>query len=80
MRRGNELCAVWAVAFATPDGAARLLRTWTTAIGAGSKGAATQQDGSRYVVRQSGAVAVLLENVPDDRIADLVSTAAAAFR
>jgi len=80
VRRGQELCAVWAVAFSTPDGAARLLRTWTTAIGAGSKSGATQPDGSRYAVRQSGAVAVLLENVPDDRIADLVSTAAAAFR
>jgi hypothetical protein len=80
VHRGGELCAAWAVAFATPEGAARLLRAWTAAIGGGSKGAATQPDGSRYVVRQSGAVAVLLQNVPDDRIADLVAAAAAAFR
>ena len=80
VRRGGELCAVWAVAFATPEGAARLLRTWTAAIGVGSKGAATQPDGSRYVVRQNGAVAVLLENVPEDRIAEVVTAAAAGFR
>jgi hypothetical protein len=80
VRRSGQLCAVWAVAFATPEGAARLLRTWTTALGGGGSGAARQPDGSRYAARQSGTVAVLLENVPDERVAELVSAAAAAFR
>ena len=49
-------------------------------MGGGVDRPATQPDGSRYVVRQSGNVAVLLENVPTERVAELVSAAANAFR
>src|SRR5215469_5280955 len=55
VRRGAELCAVWAVAFASPDGADRLLKAWTRTLGGGTERAATQADGSRYLVRQSGS-------------------------
>jgi hypothetical protein len=80
VRRDGQLCAVWAVAFGSPEGANRLVKAWSAALGGGGTGAATQPDGSRYLVGQSGAVAVLLENVPADRAAELVSAAATAFR
>ncbi|MGZ3479578.1 MAG: DUF6782 family putative metallopeptidase [Myxococcaceae bacterium] len=80
VRRGTQLCAAWAVAFASPDGASRLIKAWSTAVGGGTGAEAAQPDGSRYVIRQSGSVAVLLENVPADHIGEIVAAAAAAFR
>ncbi|MGZ5958585.1 MAG: DUF6782 family putative metallopeptidase [Myxococcaceae bacterium] len=80
VRRGTQLCAAWAVAFASPDGASRLVKAWSTAVGGGTGAEAAQPDGSRYVIRQSGSVAVLLENVPADHIGEIVAAAAAAFR
>ena len=80
VRLGGKLCAVWAVSFASAEGAERLVKAWSAAVGGGADGAAAQPDGSRYVVRRSGAVAVLLENVPPERIGELVSAAAEAFR
>lgn len=80
VRLGGQVSAVWAVTFGSPEGAARLVKAWSAALGGGSDGVATQPDGSRYVVRQTGAVAVLLENVPPGRVAELVSAASAAFR
>lgn len=80
VRRGGQLCAVWAVAYASPDGASRLVKAWSTAVGGGTGAETAQPDGSRYVVRQSGSVAVLLENVPADHIGEIVAAAAAAFR
>lgn len=80
VRRGTQLCAVWAVAYASPEGASRLVRAWSTAVGGGAGAEAAQPDGSRYAVRQSGSVAVLLENVPADHIGEIVAAAAAAFR
>ena len=56
------------------------MKAWSGAMGGGSDRPATQADGSRYVVRQSGIVAVLLENVPAERVNELVTTAATAFR
>ena len=80
VRLAGRLSAVWAVSFATAESAAQLAKAWTTALGGGTDGAAAQPDGSRYLVRQSGTVAVLLENVPPERAAELVSAAAEAFR
>ena len=80
VRQGGKLSALWAVAFATPEGAERLVKAWGSAVGGGTAAPAAQPDGSRYVVRQSGSVAVLLENVPEGRVADLVTAAASAFR
>ena len=80
VRRGSQLCAVWAVAYASADGASRLVKAWSTAVGGGTGAETAQPDGSRYVVRQSGSVAVLLENVPADHIGEIVAAAAAAFR
>ncbi len=80
VRRGTQLCAAWAVAFASPDGASRLVKAWSTAVGGGTGAEAAQPDGSRYVIRQSGSVAVLLENVPADHIGEIVAAASAAFR
>ncbi|MGZ6132337.1 MAG: DUF6782 family putative metallopeptidase, partial [Myxococcaceae bacterium] len=80
VHRGTQLCAAWAVAFASPDGASRLIKAWSTAVGGGTGAEAAQPDGSRYVIRQSGSVAVLLENVPADHIGEIVAAAAAAFR
>ena len=80
VRRGGELCAVWAVAFASPAGADRLAKAWSSTIGGGTERPATQADGTRYLVRQNGSVAVLLMNVPTERVAELVSGAASAFR
>ena len=79
-RQGTQLFAVWAVGYASPDGAERLVKAWSGALGGGTDKPATQPDGSRYVVRQSGNVAVLLENVPADRVGELVTAAASAFR
>jgi len=79
-RQGGQLSAVWAVAYASPDGAQRLVKAWSGALGGGTDRPATQADGSRYVVRQSGNVAVLLENVPAERVSELVNAAASAFR
>jgi hypothetical protein len=70
VRQGNQLCAAWAVAFASPEGAERLVKAWSAALGGGA----------RDVVRQSGSVAVLLQNVPAERVTELVSAAAGAFR
>ncbi|HEY1907191.1 MAG TPA: DUF6782 family putative metallopeptidase [Myxococcaceae bacterium] len=80
VRKGGELSAVWAVAFASPAGADRLVKAWSDALGGGTERPATQADGSRYLVRQSGSVAVLLMNVPTERAGELVSAAASAFR
>jgi hypothetical protein len=80
VRRGSQLCAVWAVAYASADGASRLVKAWSTAVGGGTGAETAQPDGSRYAVRQSGSVAVLLENVPADQIGEIVAAAAAAFR
>jgi len=80
VRRGSQLCAVWAVAYASADGASRLVKAWSTAVGGGTRAETAQPDGSRYMVRQSGSVAVLLENVPSDQIGEIVAGAAAAFR
>lgn len=79
-RQGTQLFAVWAVAYASPGGAERLVKAWSGALGGGTERPATQPDGSRYVVRQSGNVAVLLENVPAERVGELVTAAATAFR
>lgn len=80
VHRGTQVSAVWAVAFASPEGASRLLEAWSTALGGGTTREADQPDGSRYVVRRSGSVVVLLENVPAEKIAELVAAAADAFR
>jgi hypothetical protein len=56
------------------------VKAWSAAVGGGQEAPAAQPDGSRYVVRQSGSVAVLLENVPEASIAPLVTAAAGAFR
>ncbi|HVP59749.1 MAG TPA: DUF6782 family putative metallopeptidase [Myxococcaceae bacterium] len=80
VRQGSQLCVAWAVAFATPEGAERLAKAWSTALGGGADRAVTQPDGSRYAVRQRGSVAVLLENVPVERVTELVLAAAGAFR
>jgi hypothetical protein len=80
VRQGGRLSAVWAVAFSTPDAAERLVKAWSAAVGGGKDAPAAQPDGSRYVVRQSGSVAVLLENVPEESVAALVTGAASAFR
>ncbi|HUM11688.1 MAG TPA: DUF6782 family putative metallopeptidase [Myxococcaceae bacterium] len=80
VRQGNQLCAAWAVAFSSPAGAERLVKAWGEALGGGAGKPVTQADRSRYLVRQSGSVAVLLENVPAERVAELVSAAAGAFR
>jgi len=80
VHRGTQVSAVWAVAFASPDGAIRLLEAWGAALAGGTAAEAAQPDGSRYVVRRSGNVAVMLENVPAERIAELVAAAAEAFR
>ena len=80
VRQGGQLAAVWAVAYASPEGAERLVKAWSGAMGGGIDRPAAQPDGSRYVVRQSGNVAVLLENVPADRVSELVTAAATAFR
>jgi hypothetical protein len=80
VRQGGQLSAVWAVAYGSADGAERLVKAWSGAMGGGSDRPATQADGSRYVVRQSGNVAVLLENVPAERVNELVTAAATAFR
>jgi len=80
VRQGGQLSAVWAVAYGSPDGAERLVKAWSGAMGGGTDRPATQADGSRYVVRQSGNVAVLLENVPAERVNELVTAAATAFR
>ena len=80
VRGGGELCAVWAVAFASPAGADRLTKAWSSTLGGGTERPATQADGSRYLVRQTGSVALLLMNVPTERVAELVSAAASAFR
>ena len=77
---GATLCAVWAVAFASAAGAERLARAWSSALGGGTERPVTQADGSRYVVRQSGTVAVLMENVPTERVAEVAAAAASAFR
>ncbi len=80
VRQGSQLCAAWAVAFASPEGAERLVKAWGGALGGGAGQAVTQPDGSRSVVRQSGSVAVLLQNVPPALVNALVSAAAGAFR
>ncbi|HEY1416980.1 MAG TPA: DUF6782 family putative metallopeptidase [Myxococcaceae bacterium] len=80
VRKSGELCAVWAVAFGSPAGADRLVKAWSGTLGGGTERPATQADGSRYLVRQSGSVAVLLMNVPPERVSELVSAAASAFR
>ena len=79
-RQGGQLSAVWAVAYASPDGAERLVKAWSRALGGGTDRPAVQPDGSRYVVRQSGSVAVLLENVPAERVGELMAAATSAFR
>ncbi|HZJ53957.1 MAG TPA: DUF6782 family putative metallopeptidase [Myxococcaceae bacterium] len=68
VRLGGQLCAAWAVAFSSPEQAERLVKAWS---GAG---------GSRSLVRRSGSVALLVENVPPERAEQLLTTAAAAFR
>ena len=78
VHRGTQLAAVWAVAYDSPEGASRLVKAWSNALGGGTE--AAQPDGSRYVVRQSGSVAVMLENVPAERSAELVTAATEAFR
>jgi len=80
VRKGGELSAVWAVAFASPAGADRLVKAWSGTLGGGTERPATQADGSRYSVKQSGSVAVLLMNVPTERVGEVVSAAASAFR
>src|SRR5215470_11745816 len=80
VRQGGQLSAAWAVAYASADGAGKLVKAWSKAVGGGADRSAAQPDGSRYVVRQSGNVAVLLENVPAERVAELVTAAATAFR
>ena len=80
VRQGGRLSAAWAVSFASPDGAERLVKAWSAAVGGGTETPAVQPDGSRYVVRRNGSVAVLLENVPEGRVAELVTAAASAFR
>ena len=80
VRQNGRLSAAWVVAYASADGAGKLVKAWSGAVGGGIDRPATQPDGSRYVVRQSGNVAVLLENVPAERVAELVSAAANAFR
>jgi len=80
VRQNGTLRAVWAVAFASPGGAERLVKAWSGALGGGTVRPATQPDGSRYEVKQSGSVAVLTMNVPTERVGELVSAAATAFR
>jgi len=80
VRHGGRLSAAWSVSFASPDGAERLVKAWSAAVGGGTETPAVQPDGSRYVVRRNGSVAVLLENVPEGRVAELVTAAASAFR
>jgi len=77
VRQGNRLCAAWAVAFASTEGAERLVKAWSAALGGETGKPGT---GSGPVVRQSGSVAVLLQNVPPERITEVVSAAAVAFR
>jgi hypothetical protein len=80
VRHGGQLAAVWAVVYASAEGAERLVKAWSGAMGGGIDRPASQPDGSRYVVRRSGNVAVLLENVPPERVSELVTAAASAFR
>ena len=80
VRRGGQLACAWAVSFASPEGAERLVNAWTAMLGGEAAGPLTGALPARTVVRQSGAVAVFLGNVPPERAAELVAAAASAFR
>ena len=80
VRQGGRLCGVWAVTFSSSRAAERLAKAWIGALGGGADQPVSQPDGSRYVVRQSGSVAVLLANVPVEQGVELVSAATSAFR
>jgi len=80
VRIGERIAAAWAVSFLSVEGADRLMKAWSGALGGGIESAARQPDGSTYLLRQAGAIAVLLMNVPDERVAEVVGAATSAFR
>jgi len=80
VRRGGKLSAVWAVGFDAEDRAEALVRAWRGATGATDQSPAAQPDGSVYLVRRSGSVAVLLENLSPAEATEVVAAAVAAFR
>jgi hypothetical protein len=68
VRLNGHVAAVWAVVFQEPAQSERLVRVWTKAKHSGR------------VARQQGNVAVLLVDVPADRMAEVGQLAAGAFR
>ena len=68
VRLNGRLAVVWAVAFQEAAQSERLVRVWTKA------------KRSRAVAQQKGIVAVLLVDVPADRVAELAQLAGNAFR
>jgi hypothetical protein len=68
IRLNGRVTAVWAVAFQEPAQSERLVGAWTAAKRSGS------------AARQQGNVAVLLVDVPADRVAEIAQLAGGAFR
>lgn len=66
VRRQGQLIALWAVAFDDEAQAKRLAQAWTTAVAPRSG----VPPGSVHTVRQTGKMAVLLVNVPAEKVAE----------